>query len=101
MLQISVQELEDVTAIIERDFDGLYSGALGISSIHGGQTAANQALKNLDITGYASMRSQVFPKEDRGASGDLVRHGGGAELEGHSVQHPEHRQRVVTQVDTM
>lgn len=68
MLQISVQELEDVTAIIERDFDGLYSGALGISSIHGGQTAANQALKNLDITGYASMRSQVFPKEDRGAS---------------------------------
>jgi len=68
MLQISVQKSEDVTAIIERDFAGLYSGALGISSIHGGQTAANQALANLDITGYANMRNQVFPKSSRGAS---------------------------------
>jgi deoxyribodipyrimidine photo-lyase len=68
MLQISVQKSEDITAIIERDFAGLYSGALGISSIHGGQTAANQALANLDITGYANMRNQVFPKSSRGAS---------------------------------
>jgi len=68
MLQISAQSLENVTAVIERDFQGLYSGAVGISSIHGGQTAANQALANLDITGYANMRNQVFPKSSRGAS---------------------------------
>lgn len=68
MLQIPVQKLEDAKTIIERDFRGLYSGALGISSINGGQTAADQALANLDITGYATMRSQVFPKSSRGAS---------------------------------
>jgi len=68
MLQISVEKLEDISAIIERDFAGLYSGALGISPITGGQTAANQALANLDITGYANMRNQVFPKSSRGAS---------------------------------
>ena len=68
MLSISIQKMEDVLAIIERDFQGLYSGALGVSSITGGQTAANEALANLDITGYANLRSQVFPKSSRGAS---------------------------------
>ena len=51
MLQISIQNMEDVLVIIERDFQGLYSGALGMSSINGGQAAANEALANLDITG--------------------------------------------------
>ncbi len=60
--------MEDILAIIERDFQRLYSGALGMSSINGGQTAANEALANLDITGYANSRSQVFPKSSRGAS---------------------------------
>lgn len=68
MQQISIQKMEDVLIIIERDFQGLYSGALGVSSINGGQTAANEALANLDITGYANARSQVFPKSSRGAS---------------------------------
>jgi deoxyribodipyrimidine photo-lyase len=68
MLQISIQKMEDVLEIIEHDFQGLYSGALGMSSITGGQTAANEALANLDITGYANLRSQVFPKSSRGAS---------------------------------
>jgi deoxyribodipyrimidine photo-lyase len=68
MQQISIQKMEDVLASIERDFQGLYSGALGVSSITGGQTAANEALANLDITGYANLRSQVFPKSNRGAS---------------------------------
>ena len=54
--------------IIERDFQGLYSGELGLSSIKGGQTAANTALNNLDITRYADDRSEVFPREKRGAS---------------------------------
>ena len=39
-----------VVEIIEREFQGLYSGELGLSSIHGGQTAANSALAQLDIT---------------------------------------------------
>ena len=68
MQQISIQKMEDVLASIERDFQGLYSGALGVSSITGGQTAANEALANLDITGYVNLRSQVFPKSSRGAS---------------------------------
>jgi len=36
--------------VIAEDFAGLYSGELGLSSIEGGQTAANAALANLDIT---------------------------------------------------
>jgi deoxyribodipyrimidine photo-lyase len=57
-----------VLEIIERDFQGLYSGELGTSSIKGGQTAANSALGALDITGYANNRSEVLPKSRRGAS---------------------------------
>lgn len=58
----------NVIDVVEQNFSGLYSGAIGVSEITGGQTAANQALENLDITGYANMRNQVFPKSSRGAS---------------------------------
>lgn len=58
----------DVLEIIGGDFAGLYSGALGISSIAGGQSAANMALANLDITRYAEDRSEVLPLERRGAT---------------------------------
>jgi len=58
----------DPLEIIQRDFGGLYSGEPGLSTITGGQTAANQALANVDITHYANLRSEVFPKERRGAS---------------------------------
>ena len=54
--------------IIERDFQGLYSGEPGLSSIKGGQTAANTALNKLDITRYADDRSEVLPREKRGAT---------------------------------
>ena len=57
-----------ILEIIEREFQGLYSGELGLSSIKGGQTAADYALETLDITGYASRRSEVLPKSRRGAS---------------------------------
>jgi deoxyribodipyrimidine photo-lyase len=59
---------EAVLHIIERDFKGLYSGDLGVSSIAGGQSAANRALEELDITRYSEDRSQVLPREKRGAS---------------------------------
>ena len=59
---------KDLLTIIEQDFNGLFSGEIGVSSISGGQTAANLALANLDITGYANNRSQVLPKNRRGAT---------------------------------
>lgn len=58
----------DTLDIIERDFAGLYSGELGLSSIDGGQSAANTALADLDITHYAKLRSEVLPRAKRGAS---------------------------------
>jgi len=58
----------DTLEIIKQDFDGLFSGELGLSSIKGGQTAADTALANLDITGYANRRSEVLPRSKRGAS---------------------------------
>ena len=59
MVPINLQE--DVLANIERHFGGLFSGEIGVSSISGGQSAANAALAQLDITGYANTRSQVLP----------------------------------------
>ncbi|MDP4586150.1 MAG: deoxyribodipyrimidine photolyase [Microbacteriaceae bacterium] len=58
----------EALGIIAREFDGLYSGELGLSSIPGGQTAADRALAELDIAGYARMRSEVLPRVRRGAS---------------------------------
>ncbi len=58
----------DVLEIMEQEFTGLYSGELGLSSIKGGQSAADLALASLDITGYANKRSEVFPRSKRGAS---------------------------------
>lgn len=59
---------KDALEVIQVDFAGLYSGEIGLSSILGGQTAANEALANIDITGYAKQRSEVFPKNKRGAT---------------------------------
>jgi len=53
--------------ILERHFAGLHSGG-GKSQIRGGQTAANDALAELDITRYASDRSEVLPVSRRGAT---------------------------------
>lgn len=63
-IDINTEPLE----VIEKNFAGLYSGDLGLSSIPGGQTAADQALALLDITGYAQTRSEVLPKSRRGAT---------------------------------
>ena len=58
----------DVIATIESDFVNLFSGPTSLSSIKGGQQAANSALQELDITRYAQQRSEVEPREIRGAS---------------------------------
>jgi deoxyribodipyrimidine photo-lyase len=57
----------DLENIVATNFQALHSGG-GRSSIAGGQTAANAALQQLDITGYAKDRSEVLPYEARGAS---------------------------------
>lgn len=59
---------DDLIQIIKRDFAGLYSGSPGLSSIQGGQRAADTALATLDISGYAFTRSEVLPRAKRGAS---------------------------------
>ena len=58
---------DDLANLVEKHFDGLHSGG-GRSSIRGGQSAADRALEQLDIRGYASKRSEVLPKTARGAS---------------------------------
>lgn len=57
----------DLERLVNQEFESLHSGG-GRSSIQGGQSAADQALGELDISGYAKNRSQVLPYEDRGAS---------------------------------
>ena len=57
----------DVEALLNQHFQGLHSGG-GRSEIKGGQTAANQAIANLNIRGYAKQRSQVHPVSTRGAT---------------------------------
>lgn len=61
-------DLEDpLERILTTHFDGLHSGG-DRSSIRGGQTAADAALAALDIRGYAARRSEVLPRERRGAT---------------------------------
>ena len=62
-LDISV----DAQQLLDSHFVGLHSGG-GRGQIKGGQSAANQALAELDIRGYAKKRSQVQPVNTRGAS---------------------------------
>jgi len=57
----------DLAGLVEKEFESLHSGG-GRSSIRGGQSAADQALNNLNIAGYSKNRSQVLPLQSRGAS---------------------------------
>jgi len=68
METISIDLNKNLLELISQEFSGLYSGELGLSSIEGGQSAANTALDALDITRYAEERSEVFPVAKRGAS---------------------------------
>ena len=58
---------QGIEPVLEQHFAGLHSGG-GRSPIKGGQSAANAALANLDITGYAKTRSEVLPVNKRGAT---------------------------------
>ena len=65
----------DAEKLVADVFTGLHSGG-GRSSIPGGQTAANLALSNLQLRGYAKDRSEVLPIDSRGATvmSPYVRH---------------------------
>jgi deoxyribodipyrimidine photo-lyase len=64
----SIDLNKDLLELLREEFSVLYSGELGLSSIEGGQSAANAALENLDITRYADQRSEVLPLSKRGAT---------------------------------
>lgn len=66
---------KDLDGLLIEHFDGLHSGG-GRSSIKGGQSAANKALANLDLRGYAKDRNEVLPVQGRGATvmSPYVRH---------------------------
>ena len=68
MTLVPIDLKQDVSESIAQNFAGLYCDEVGLSSIQGGQTAGNQALANLVITGYANARSEVLPVERRGAT---------------------------------
>jgi deoxyribodipyrimidine photo-lyase len=57
----------DLESIVSQDFKSLHSGG-GRSRIPGGQSAADQRLSELNISGYAKNRSEVLPLANRGAS---------------------------------
>ena len=57
----------DLEQVLDKEFQSLHSGG-GRSSIRGGQSAADLALNQLNIVGYAKNRSQVLPTQNRGAS---------------------------------
>jgi deoxyribodipyrimidine photo-lyase len=61
--------------LVDTVFEGLHSGG-GKSRIKGGQSAADAALANLNLAGYANKRSEVLPVSKRGATvmSPYVRH---------------------------
>ena len=61
-----IDATEDPLKLLAEHFEGLYSGTLGLSSISGGQQAADRALQQLDIRGYADRRvSEAFQRVPR------------------------------------
>jgi len=63
----AIEILGETESILTAEFEGLHSGG-GRSSIKGGQSAADSALEQLNISGYAKNRSEVLPREARGAT---------------------------------
>ncbi len=63
----SLDTQTDDEKLLAEHFSGLHSGG-GRSSIPGGQSAADQALTELNVAGYANNRSEVLPVSARGAT---------------------------------
>ncbi|MDJ0952769.1 MAG: FAD-binding domain-containing protein [Acidimicrobiia bacterium] len=68
-LPIPQLDREAVREWVAVHLDGLCSGtATGSPAFVGGQTAANRALAEYDVAGYASTRNEVWPDSRQGAS---------------------------------
>ena len=59
---------QSIEELFDNHFKELSLDELIISPISGGQTAADEALSNFKVSGYAQNRSQVLPESTRGAS---------------------------------
>ena len=81
MTLLPTPELDDAVTWVRRHLGDLaLEGADGVAAslrFVGGQAAADEALADFDVRGYASRRSEVLPVEDRGASAlsPYIRHG--------------------------
>jgi len=64
-------------AICKKHFADLVCDEFTMSIFSGGQTAADEKLASLDITGYAKKRNNVYPERKRGSSylSPYIRHG--------------------------
>lgn len=81
MLRLPPPELDDAVAWVARHLGDLaMEGPEGVAASRrftGGQRAAEAALADFDVRGYASRRNEVLPRDARGASGlsPFIRHG--------------------------
>ena len=64
-------------SIINQHFKDLVCDDFTVSIFKGGQSEADFRLQNLDITGYAKKRNNVYPEKKRGSSylSPYIRHG--------------------------
>tara|TARA_B100000902_G_scaffold386073_1_gene428237 strand:+ start:471 stop:1664 length:1194 start_codon:yes stop_codon:yes gene_type:complete len=75
MSEINLNESNET--IIHKYFQGLVCDDFTKSIFTGGQSVADDKLNNLDITGYAKKRNNVYPSKKRGSSylSPYIRHG--------------------------
>lgn len=77
MTQLPTPAFDDATEWVAEYLASVAHGPVRASRIRGGQTAADRALDNFDVAGYARRRNTVWPPSARGASGlsPYIRHG--------------------------
>lgn len=77
MADLTAPERGDEVAWIRAHLGDLVRGEVTVSTIAGGQQAADAALADFQVRGYAARRSEVWPTDRRGASrlSPYIRHG--------------------------
>ena len=71
------RDRQGVLSWVATHLEGLFHGEAHASDVVGGQHAADTALADFDVTGYARRRNEVWPEHRRGASrlSPYIRHG--------------------------
>lgn len=77
MAEVPTPGRGDGVAWVTQHLGELIRGEVEASPIRGGQQAADGALSDFDVRGYAARRNEVWPVDRRGASGlsPYIRHG--------------------------